>query len=551
LLRRALITVCLAFACVALPAAAASGDIVVDYGSAGWSYKAVPTDAGSLTPDASWATGGTMPFGSLSSCASGLPAPTSTGNWVNNSDLLLSKTFTLPPGTGPGSVAVRVDNDVAVTVNGQSFPTAQHEGCANVDPPGAIPVLAATLHAGPNVIALRAHDRTDQRYIDAQVQVDIPDGFTVGVAPGTITAGTAATFQATITNWGTATLDTVTLTPPDGLGGPVVLSGLGLAQGATVTKSFSRTAACGPHGGDWGASATGLPLLGGAGSTSVTGDCSVAFGTAPAAARTSQVISGTAYTPGGPAVTVRVLDGGGQAVADGTPVTMSIAANPSGAGSLQGTRTRTTTGGTATFDNLSIDKPGGYRLTADVPGVGSVTTPEPITIDDVVTVCTGTSCTATGSTPSTDVQAVGTSPAGSGPSFVSLSLNAGPTLNCDGYNEFSPDWVTVNGSANLTQKLITYKISYRTLFAGWQLNGLSRIQACYSAPYSFATRAGYPALKATPFEGATWYTGILPECKVLSTTKPPPCVQERKLLRDGIAVTVKAPGGAMDPRMRG
>ena len=45
----------------------------------------------------------------------------------------------------------------------------------------------------------------------------------------------------------------------------------------------------------------------------------------------------------------------------------------------------------------------------------------------------------------------------------------------------------VNGSANLPYKLITFKISYRTLFNGWQTNGLSRVQACFSAPYTFAT----------------------------------------------------------------
>ena len=45
--------------------------------------------------------------------------------------------------------------------------------------------------------------------------------------------------------------------------------------------------------------------------------------------------------------------------------------------------------------------------------------------------------------------------------------------------------------------------------------------------------------------------GVLPECKVLGRTNAPPCVSDRKLLRDGIAVTVKLPGGAIDPRMRG
>ena len=478
--RRALIAVCLALACVALPAATASADTVVDFGSSGWSYKAVETDTGSPTPDATWTTGGTMPFGALTSCT-GLPAPTTTGGWTNNSDLLLSKTFTLPPGTGSGSVAVRVDNDVAVYVNGQLLVApAEHEGCANVNPPAPMPIPATVLQAGANVIALRAHDDADQRYIDAQVQVDIPDGFTVGIAPAAITAGTTANVQATITNWGTAPLGSVTLDPPDGLGDPIELTGLGLAQGQSVTRSFQRTAACGSDGGAWGATAPGLPLLGAAGSTSVTGDCSIAFGTPPASAGTGQTITGTAGTP----VTVLVRDGNGAPVANGTPVTIAIVPGTPYLGTLNGTTTQTTSGGAATFGDLSIDKsgsyaarrPGGRRRLGDlraVPGRrmrdGVHQRPAPAR---------------------RGVVAEHGDPGHRGqrrrrrPSSISLSLNAGSAFQCKGYNAFSPDWVDVNGSANLLYKLITFKISYRTLFNGWQTNGLSRVQACFSAPYS-------------------------------------------------------------------
>ena len=145
------------------------------------------------------------------------------------------------------------------------------------------------------------------------------------------------------------------------------------------------------------------------------------------------------------------------------------------------------------------------------------------------------------SSATTQIQGTGVSN-GVGTSSISLSLNAGSTFKCKGYAPFSPDWVDVNGSANLLYKLITFKISYRTLVSGWQTNGLSRVQACFSAPYTFAPRAGYERV-AAPYDGdgngvpETWYTGVLPECKVLIVTKPPPCVSERKLLRDGIAVT--------------
>ena len=105
---------------------------------------------------------------------------------------------------------------------------------------------------------------------------------------------------------------------------------------------------------------------------------------------------------------------------------------------------------------------------------------------------------------SPDTQVQGTATSSGGPSFLSLSLNAGPPVDCRDYSEFSPDWVGVNGSANLTQKLITYRIGYRTLFNGWQTNGISRVQACFSAPYSFATRAGFVRTSRYDGDATAW-----------------------------------------------
>ena len=113
----------------------------------------------------------------------------------------------------------------------------------------------------------------------------------------------------------------------------------------------------------------------------------------------------------------------------------------------------------------------------------------------------------------------------------------------------------VNGSANLTEKLVTYKISYRTLLAGWKQNGLSLVQACFSAPYAFTARSGQPVRSSFDGDGdgipEDWFTALLPECKVLWITRQPPCVKERRLLKDGIAVVARLPGGAIDPKMRG
>ena len=158
---------------------------------------------------------------------------------------------------------------------------------------------------------------------------------------------------------------------------------------------------------------------------------------------------------------------------------------------------------------------------------------------------------------SPDTQVQGTATSSGGPSFLSLSLNVGPPVDCAGYNEFSPDWVGVNGSANLTQKLITYRIGYRTLFNGWQTNGISRVQACFSAPYTFATRAGFGR---TPTQvrrrrgrrGRDVVHGAsCPSARCSCSTNRRRASRIASSLRDGVAVTVKMPGGSIDPRMRG
>jgi hypothetical protein len=80
------------------------------------------------------------------------------------------------------------------------------------------------------------------------------------------------------------------------------------------------------------------------------------FGQAPV-----NTIAGAVITP---AVTVLVEDAGGNLVSSTASITLAIGTNPSG-GTLGGTVTMAASGGIATFNNLTIDKPGtGYILTA-------------------------------------------------------------------------------------------------------------------------------------------------------------------------------------------
>jgi len=581
----------------------------VPFGAPGYAVKAGPAngtpgfEAPGFSPDASWTTGATAPFGFLTTCT-GLPAPTVVPAWVSGGDLLMRKTFTLPAGTGAGSVRVRVDNDVTVYVNGTAVGSSPHENCANLAPPGPYSVPAGTLHAGTNVLALRVRDRGDQRYADAELQVtfddadadgigdaadncptranadqadadgdgrgDVCDGFSVAIAPTALAAGGSTQLTARITNRSTTeALASVRLVPPAGVsvpGGAIVRTGLALAPGASTDVMFSADAACGGAGGAWTAAAgtTADPLAPGAPrlallpagtalDTSVTGTCSLRFATPPAAARVGQTISGAPLNPAGPRVAVEVLGAGGSLATSAVPVSVALAPGATGPGVLSGTTTQPAGAGRAEFGDLRIDAAGSYRLTATAPGAGAVTT-DPFTIDQVAATCTGT-CTATVSTPSASVTATATT-VGGGPGFITLSANVGPEPDCAGYTEFSPDWVLINGSPNLGEKLVTFKISYRTLFTGWRTNGLSRVQACFSAPYAFAGRAGSTPV-VSRFDGdgdgvaEDWWTGLLPECKVLWVTNAPPCVKERRLLSDGIAVVARLPGGAIDPKMRG
>ena len=91
----------------------------------------------------------------------------------------------------------------------------------------------------------------------------------------------------------------------------------------------------------------------------------LAFGTQP-----SDAIVGTPITP---AVTVTIVDAGGNPIASSASVTVAIGTNPAG-GTLSGALTVAAVGGVATFSGLSIDKAGtGYTLSAAASGLTGAT----------------------------------------------------------------------------------------------------------------------------------------------------------------------------------
>jgi len=170
---------------------------LVPYGATGYKYQL--TD--SVTPwvgfqqpgfdDSNFQPNGHAAFGSgsvLEGQVCPLDANVNTTWPIANgegsgSDILLRKTFTLPAGTGSVKVGVAIDNDVQVFVNGVDVTATagtsalaggfqRHENCATNDSFVFI-VPDSVVHAGSNLLAIRARDRGVISYVDARVSAQL------------------------------------------------------------------------------------------------------------------------------------------------------------------------------------------------------------------------------------------------------------------------------------------------------------------------------------------------------------------------------------------
>jgi len=274
----------------------------------------------------------------------------------------------------------------------------------------------------------------------------------------------------------------------------------------------------------------------------------VKFATQPHNARVGQVISGTAYTPTGPPVTVDVVDGSGNIVTTSTaPVTVALQSNP-GAATLGGTTTVNAVNGVATFSNLTVSKPGlGYTLQATSPTLTSATS----TAFDVNTTAVAcqphVNCTAAVSNSSINASVTASGPnAGT----LTVSLNLGPELNCPGYRTQGVGWIYFNVSAITSSKTIAYTIMNP------KAGPLSGFQLCYGAPYQFRTKSGALATKTNGGpNGTVEYVGLLPNCPTTrSSTITGPCITSRTQHSHPTSVTINAfvPAGLPgDPRAHG
>ncbi len=149
---------------------------VLPYLSTGYRYAIVSFGdlAGFEQPgfdDAGFSVGAAA-FGSGGFCSLDSTVRTT---WPLATDILLRKAFTLPAGASAVKVAVAIDNDIQVFINGVDISDGLqvHEGCAERDS-FIFPAPDAILNfGGSNLLAVRARDRGVVGYVDVEVRAEL------------------------------------------------------------------------------------------------------------------------------------------------------------------------------------------------------------------------------------------------------------------------------------------------------------------------------------------------------------------------------------------
>ncbi|MBA3615201.1 MAG: thrombospondin type 3 repeat-containing protein [Actinomycetota bacterium] len=150
---------------------------VVPYLDTGYKYKVVPFGGeagfeGLNFDDSSFSTGDAA-FGSK---GFGCPLEsTIETNWPINTDIVVRKSFELPPNTTNLKVHVAIDNDAQVFLNGEDISGGMRTSvnCA-VNDRYVFTVPDNVLQGGTNVLAIRGHDYGIVTYLDAKVTADVP-----------------------------------------------------------------------------------------------------------------------------------------------------------------------------------------------------------------------------------------------------------------------------------------------------------------------------------------------------------------------------------------
>jgi len=170
----------------------ATGGDIIPWQAAGYRYS--PSDvSGFEAPgfdDSGW-NSGPAAFGSATPSTLSCPldgtvaTPWTLGSNETPSYLLLRHQFTLPSGWSADlMLAIAIDNDIQVFVNGTNLTAnsssgvaedgfVTHEGCASRGS-STFTVPHALLHAGTNLLAIRARDRGVVSFVDANLTVPTP-----------------------------------------------------------------------------------------------------------------------------------------------------------------------------------------------------------------------------------------------------------------------------------------------------------------------------------------------------------------------------------------
>ena len=221
------------------------------------------------------------------------------------------------------------------------------------------------------------------------------DTYTVQVSPATAQAGSSTTFDVALKNTSSAgtSIGSAALTPPPGfrvtdvslpagakgrahvIFNIVVLDRLNVAPGSTLHVAVTATAPsrCHHHFDRWFTVANGGGFFGELFRLDDANSSLTTHVTCASPATALQIVTQPSDSvvgqPISPAVTVELVDAGGNLVdSSGTPVTVALGNNPAGA-MLGGTTTQNTVDGVATFDDLTLNKPdNGYTLVASSPG---------------------------------------------------------------------------------------------------------------------------------------------------------------------------------------
>jgi hypothetical protein len=151
--------------------------VLLSYLSPGYRFLVVPfgegvgfeqpdfDDAHFEVGDAAFGTGGSCPLDST------VQTP-----WPLETDLLLRKTFLVPAHASTVQVAVAIDNDVQVFMNGQDISGGLqvHEECAERESFVFSVPESLLVFGGENLLAVRARDRGIISYVDVEIRADIP-----------------------------------------------------------------------------------------------------------------------------------------------------------------------------------------------------------------------------------------------------------------------------------------------------------------------------------------------------------------------------------------